>query len=731
MDRRYESTGVVTDADRPALHARTLVQLKEAKLAPQDAKLDSALPAAVQKRVDADPALKDVKTWRGLLDGVTGDGDKNGKVDVDAIDLARTVGGTQQQILQALLSKPEKMEQKLTDVGLSPGLAASTAARKDLTLTPPSSFGIDGRTTIDKVQQQLLLRDGVIFADSNKNGKLDDDDGVSFLDQRTGELKETTFKDLSPELKKAVKLNMATAAAAEDYIDKPRMIFPGYDSATGRSKPEAVNNDLWNINKDGGTAWELKAGKTPAEAVVDPFSGNGKMYTTECAQARTMMRLKGLHDYHIQEYGKSEGTLRFNAQFAKGAEGQKKASDYLGKLDEFKKANPGKGFDDFSKTNPAPKLDFSLAVSRHHVRGEGSSPIQPFAAHSGEAAPGDPGYFHNTSVTVEGVNIGYVGENVIDVGFKRDQKTGEIERSFWGHPGGIKGEKEWQKELDANKLQVKDMADYGQYFSGTEVRNNVRNWSEREVDIRNDKIAKLQADKPTGFEDKVKTLVKEQGYMTAAGGVYQAVATDIDPNKSAELKKILDKSSVPLATPADTKPFVDALTDQGRGKLVSAFDALAQEHKDALAKTLGKAADKLSDGEKQHAALLLVGQRSGNLDAGFKGALQQALVNEAAGKWLTPPTGKLSSKDQAQKWIASPEFKKFFKEKTGTDFSGETDLNKMAPARLKEIVELALPATSTIKTAYTQTNGGSERLSGQMATLLREGKLAGAHYRPD
>ncbi|MDP2340984.1 MAG: hypothetical protein Q8O67_08505 [Deltaproteobacteria bacterium] len=731
MERRYETAGAVAEADRPALHARTLVQLKEQGLAPKDARLDSKLPADVQKRVDADPNLKDVKTWSGLLDGVTGDGDKNGRLDVDAFDLARTVGGTQQQTLQALMSKPEKLESKLVDVGLDKTKAAAAATNKALGLAPPSSFGTEGRTIIDKVQQQLLLRDGVIFADSNKNQKLDDDDKVSFLDHTNGTIKETTFKDLSPELKKAVKLNMATAAAAEDYVGKPRMVFPSYDPATGRAKPEAVNKDLWEINKAGGPSWELKAGKTPADAVVDPFTGNGAKYTTECAQGRTMMRLKGLHDYHVQEYGKGEGTFRFNAEFAKGPESQKKAAEYLTRLDEFKQKNPGKGFDDFAKTNAPPKLDFSLEVSRHNVLGDGRSPIQPFGARTGEAAPGDPGYFHNTSVTVEGVNIGYVGENVIDVGFKRNEKTGELERHFWGHPGGIHGEQDWQKELDAPRLQVKNMEDYGQYFSKTEVRNNVRNWSEREVDIRNDKIAKLKADKPAGFEESVKKLEAEQGYMTAAGGVYQAAAVDLDPKKSADLKKHLEKEPVSMATPEDTRPFVNALTDGGRAKLVTAFDALGTEHKDALAKRFGKSADKLSESEKQQASMLLIGQRGGQLDGELKGILQQSLVNEAAGEWLNPPSGKLSSKDEAQKWVSSPEFKKFYKEKTGADFSGETNLSKMEPARLQQIVELALPATSTMGTIYAEVNRGDDRLSAQMATLLKEGKLPGASYRPD
>ncbi len=731
MERRYQSVGVVAAADRPALAARTLVQLKDAGLAPRDAKLDSKLPADVQQRVDADPNLKNVKSWRGLLDGVTGDVDHNGRLDVDAFDLGRTVGGTQQQTLQALLSKPEKLEQKLTDVGLPAAAAAAAATNTNLALAPPEAFGTEGRTTIDKVQQQLLLRDGVIFADSNNNGKLDDDDGVSFLDKVDGTVKETTFKDLSPELKKAVKLNMATAAAAEAYIGQPRMVFPSYDPSTGRSKPEAVNTDLWTINKTGGPSWELKAGKTPADAVVDPFSGNGKSYTTECAQARTMMRLKGLHDYNVQEYGKSEGTFRFNAQFAKGSEGQQKAAAYLGRLDEFKSQNPGKGFDDFAKLNPPPQLAFSLEVSRHRVLGDGGSPIQPFAARTGEAAPGDPGYFHNTSVTVEGVNIGYVGENVIDVGFKRNAQTGEIERHFWGHPGGIHGEKAWQAELDADRLQVKGMSDYGQYFSKTEVRNNVRNWSEREVDIRNDKIATLRQDKPAGYEASIQKLESEQGFLTAAGGVYQAAASDLDPAKTAAVQKLLDRTPAAMAGPEDAKPFVDALTDSGRAKLVSGFDALSVEHKEILARRFGKGVDRLNDAEKAQGALLLVGQRGGKLDGELRSILQQSLVNEAAGQWLTPPQGKLSSKDEAQKWISSPDFKKFYKEKTGNDFNGETDLNKMEPERIQQIVELALPATSTMGTVYARVNRGGDRLAAQMATLLREGKLPGASYRPD
>ena len=44
---------------------------------------------------------------------------------------------------------------------------------------------------------------------------------------------------------------------------------------------------------------------------------------------------------------------------------------------------------------------------------------------------------------------------------------------------------------------------------------------------------------------------------------------------------------------------------------------------------------------------------------------------------------------------------------------------------------MALPATSTMGTVYAQVNRGDDRLSAQMATLLKEGKLPGASYRPD
>src|SRR5207302_7759851 len=94
---------------------------------------------------------------------------------------------------------------------------------------------------------------------------------------------------------------------------------------------------------------------------------NSKQYTTECAQMRDVMRLKGMRDYYANEYGKDEGTFRFNAQFPKDAAESKKADDYLQKLDAFKAANPGKGWNDFQATAKAPDVKYAMQISRHDV----------------------------------------------------------------------------------------------------------------------------------------------------------------------------------------------------------------------------------------------------------------------------------------------------------------------------------------------------------------------------
>src|SRR5207248_9814430 len=60
--RRYETQGLIgpgeQDKARQGVGDRTFAQLKDAGLLPADAKLDSALPADVQKRVDGDAHLK-------------------------------------------------------------------------------------------------------------------------------------------------------------------------------------------------------------------------------------------------------------------------------------------------------------------------------------------------------------------------------------------------------------------------------------------------------------------------------------------------------------------------------------------------------------------------------------------------------------------------------------------------------------------------------------------------
>ena len=729
MERRYETAGATTD--REAVAARTLAQLKEGGVVAKDAKMGTALPADVQQRVDSDPQLKGAKTYGDMMKGLLSDADTNGKLDVDALQLQRALpGSSQQKIMTSLTKEPTDLKQKLKDVGLSDAAATKVAGDATLKLTDAKSFGLAGKTEFDRAQQQTMLRNGMLLDDINKDGKLDPNDKVSFVDP-SGEIKEVRFGDLDKSVQAGVKLSIATASAAEDYNRRTvsgRIIFPSL-RADGRSDPEKVNTNLWEIDKGGGPSWKLKDGVAPDQAITDPFNGNGNAYTTECAHARTMMRLKGLHDHFVQEHGEAEGKLRFNAQFAKTPADATKASEYLGKLDQFKKDNAGKGLAEFEQKNGKLDAKFGLEVARHTIKdstGARTDPFQDFRG--GEAAPGDPGYFHNHSVTPLGVRIGYVGENVLDIGFKKDPATGNLERHFWGHPGGIKAEHKWQEELDAPKLQAKQMTDFGQYFDANQSAIDVRNWGEHNIDIKQDAIAKLKSDKPAGWEASVKKLEKEQAETRSVAVAHEAFNKDVDPKKAEALQKFL-ASSPAIRKAADIKPMQDAMTDAGKAKLVSSFDALPAETQKELAKELGADVGKLTAEQKGQGALLLHAQRGGGLDPTVKQSLQTNVRNQQANEWLGAG-GKLSSTQSAQKWLSSPEFKTWYGKEIST-----TDLAKMDKEELRKIIEKAIPSSGAQYTSYGDMtrsyDPGAQRLSDQMATLLKEGKLKPAEYRPD
>ena len=278
----------------------------------------------------------------------------------------------------------------------------------------------------------------------------------------SGEIKQTTFGELPETLKKTVALNMATANAAHAYdqLDvNQQMRFKAWDPVRRQSLPEAANPKYWTVAepKFEQASWSLAKGAKPSDAINDIFSGNGGLYTTECAQGRSVMRLKGMHDYYVGRLGKEAGAFRFNADFATTSAGQKSALAYV---DRFQKS--GQSWAEFTKANPPPQLDYAMTVQRHNVTSVQDGETKTFFRNtsSGVAgAAGDNGYFGNYSVSIEGVNIGYVGENVIDVGFKDGQ------REFWGHPGGIQTEAEWQAELNDPRIVIDSMAEFADYFT--------------------------------------------------------------------------------------------------------------------------------------------------------------------------------------------------------------------------------------------------------------------------
>ena len=720
---------------KEAVAASIVVRLKNAKILGETDKLSTPLPGNVLGRVNADPSLSNatpkIKTYGQLLSAITVDANKDGKSDINALKLARYLPNTTQQKLLTAFAKDVPMDElrtKMKAAGFDNPIADIDGVEAALTLTAPALFGLSGKTEIDKWQQQLLLRTGQMFIDENKDGKVDDDDKVRFNDAN-GDVQEAKFGDLDPKLKRLVRYNMATAQACEEYAKQPwnkRLKFPHYNQATGKSDDEKVNEKFWKVGTAdkvrGQISWELNEDQRPSDALIDCLEGNGKIYTTECAQGRTLLRLKGLRMFLEQDYGKGEGQFRFDAIFAKDSANKTKASEYLKGFETFKTENEGKTWDDYTAANEPPKLAYAMEVSRHYVLGAGEKIMEPWDSTQGESAAGNNGYFHNYSVSVLGVKIGYVGENVIDLGFKGGN------RQFWGHPGGIQTESKWTHELAAGDIPVKDMSDYGQYFSVLEQQRSSERFTERRIEDLDKKIGELEEKKPAGWEKKVTEHKDLQGWYRALDGVRQGVA-DGFAKEHMEAAKTFYATSGWISKPEEMAPLAKTLTDDASAKMVKAFGELSKDAQGEVAKHFGVELSAMTDEQKTQGVLYTTLVHSGKVHSVLREEGEQALNNMTVGTWLESG-GKLASRAAFIEWIATDEFKTWFADKAGTEYTGATDVNEMTTPDIEKIVELAIPATKKMKTIYSQVNRGSQKLSNQMATMLKEGKLPDAEYKP-
>ena len=507
------------------------------------------------------------------------------------------------------------------------------------------------------------------------------------------------------------------------------MRFPAWNSTTGRGAPERVNETYWEIGKtrSGGISWELKEGQNPADAVSDIINGNAGKYTTECAHGRTMLRLNGLLKYYRDEYGADEGTFRFNRLLAKDASSRQAAREYLDAFLTYRAENPTKTWSDFKATNPEPKLQYSLTVSRHNLFGANETPMSAWNDVTGESAAGNNGYFHNYAVSIEGVNIGYVGENVIDLGFK------DGKRRYWGHPGGIQQESQWQHELAKGRIPIKSMSDYTQYYSVADQQRSVKAWASRQIDEVNKEIDELKANQPENWEAQVTQKQERIEEWNSMRETLLALFGSLDPDKLEETQSFLTNSGM-MSSVQDLKPFVDCYTDAGRSALADAFDQLPSTKKEALADSLDKEIDDLSNEDKSMLSVYWHTTRNfGNqftLADWVEQYTQRAVAAPAFAKWVNPQ-GQFSSPESFKAWIQSAEFADWYESKAGKAWPHSTNVVDLTTNQVAELVEMALPMVQGRRTIYAEVNRGSQMLSAQMASFLKEGRLPHAEYKPE
>jgi hypothetical protein len=776
-----------------AVTSSVVVRLKEGKVLPEDATLETALPPATQARVDQDDALSrqdpKLRTWGALVRALAGDVDTDGKLDFDALGLQRLLpDASAQDILRAIQTPltATQMREKLAAVGFSNPIVDGFSVTSALELTPPKLFGLAGRTEVDKTQQQLLLRTGKVFVDSNEDGKIDSGDAVHFVD-RDGTIKETTYGSLPEDLKKLVRLNMATAQVAEDYAalaSYQRMRFPHYHADTGESDPEKVNEKFWSVSvaqaNGGQVSWELKGdrpvrsvedvqalltsrgeeyakvreakrealaaggqavteealdlaliqdfkgqtvkGFRPSEAIADIFSGNGGVYTTECAHGRNLIRLQGLRKYYEAEFGAGVGTYKFDLLFAASPGDKARGEAYL---KAFEAA--GGTWEAYTQAHPLPDVAYGLEISRHRIFGKNEAVLEVHKSQAGGSAGGDTGYFHNYSVSVQGVKIGYVGENVIDLGYQ------DGVRRYWGHPGGVQTEQSWQGELASRRITVHDMSEFGQYFSHVDTKRGAQQVTRTRTQELERKIRDLRLDQPAGYEAQIEQLQGTIGWWKALEGTRLALVDHLDRAKLADAEAFF-AGPVRLSDADDAKAILDLLTPAGQAAAAAAFGNLDSETRAQATRHFGVADEAgLSEAQRAQTALFATLTQYGQMHSYLKGEALGVVETErflARQDWLTGQ-GHMASKANFEAWLKTEDFSQWYQKEAGQAWGHGADLAKLTTAQVQEVVELAFPMVKGKRTIYAEVNQGTELLAAQMAKLLKEGQLPNAEYRLD
>jgi hypothetical protein len=729
-----EVTGDTSPNGKNRFAASVMVRLKKKGLIEETAKLSTPLPADVLARVNQDTdfaaSSPAISTWSGLLENLSTDVTENGNYDIHALTLQRFIpNSTQQTILNALTANLTANELEVGLAGV--GLEAKVLNAQATALTAPKAFGLSGATNMDKAKQQFVLRMGMIFADVNHDGDLNDSDTVTYLNS-TGKTETTRYDKLPNELKRLVKFNMATASVCEQYATQPshqRMRFPAWNSSTGRGAPERVNESVWSVGKttSGSISWELQSSVTPDVAVRDILGTGSSKYTTECAHGRTMLRLNGLLEYYRTEYGDGEGTFRFNRLFAKDASSRQAAREYIDGFNASKETNPSLSWADYSTETPLPRMEYSLTVSRHNIFGSNETPVSAWNDVTGESAAGNNGYFHNYAVSIEGVNIGYVGENVIDLGFKNGR------RRYWGHPGGIQQESQWQHELASGRIPIQTMSDYKQYYSIADQQRSVKAWASRQIDEVEKDIGSLESDKPASWETQVSQKRERIEEWHSMSATLTALFGSIDTAKLGTIQAFLDSSGM-MTEPADLKPLVDCYTDKGKSELSAAFEKLPSSKRDALAESLEKDVTELTSEDKALLSIYWHTTRAYGSSFTLANWVEQytrrAIASPAFAKWVDP-SGQFSTPESFKAWLKTQEFADWYETKTGAAWPHATDVSDLTTGQVAELVELALPMVSGRRTIYAEVNRGSQMLSTQMASFLKEGRLPSAEFKPE
>ncbi|MCB9654717.1 MAG: hypothetical protein H6729_11365 [Deltaproteobacteria bacterium] len=467
---------------RDVVAASVLFRCIRSGLLEPSVRLDTPLPDSVLERVRADPRRRvvegqtsaSIQTYRDLLVSLERGSGRSARTMIDALELARYLPGCRQmQLFEALTQDVSQRELTagLRSVGFHGYLDECASVEDALVFDAPSAYGMEGTSAFERLQQQCVSRLDALLVGKHE-GPVRSADAVRRVND-CGDLETVSYASAAEKpVLRGLDIHAHIVEAIREYAALPthrQMQWLDYDDATGDAAAERANPNAWQIDLSPssialGGIWKNQADVAPSQAILDATSGGGGAYTTECGRARAILRLRGLLNFYRDRYGADLGQHLFDARFASTASDRRALEKHLQQYRAALSVEPSLTWRAFCAQHPVPAVSCALRLARHDVvKEDGSVHEDLFDSGATPEGPGDRLYVSNPSATTRAVREGYVGENVVDLGFLHGK------HEYFGHPDGIFDLAVWKKHLTGVGFSLRQAADVLEYAQPSAV----------------------------------------------------------------------------------------------------------------------------------------------------------------------------------------------------------------------------------------------------------------------